>query len=483
MHANGHSVQWSETLPSMSGPSILLLILAFGLGAMVMAFLLQRTMRREAMDQSAVRNDLRLAAAEAKARAEAQSGRIVRLEADLAEARSLHGAAIEGQARMRAQLGGTQAALEAERAQSSEKLALLTEARLELTHQFRSLANDILEEKSRRFTEQNQTNLGRLLEPLKTRIHEFQTRVDQVYVQEGKDRSALAQQVRQLMDLNRKLSEDAIDLTRALKGSSKTQGNWGEVVLERILESSGLRKGLEYQVQSSYTREDRTRAQPDVILHLPENRHIIIDAKVSLVDYNDHCNSETDALREAAAGRHLASVRAHIKGLSARNYQSLPLASLDFVIMFVPVEPAFMLAISQDTNLWTQAWERNVLLVSPSTLLFVVRTIGHLWRQEAQSQNARDIASRGADLYDKLSGFVSDLSKVGERLAQARDSYDTALNKLSRGRGNLIRQAEMLRDLGLQPTKSFPADLVHAALDDAPSDDAEDSALEDLKLL
>jgi DNA recombination protein RmuC len=467
----------------MSASSILFLALGFGLGALVFALLFELRMRREAMIQAAGRNDLRVAAAEARTRAEGYHGRISRLETELAEARTLYSAAVEQQARLRAQVGGMHAELEAERRQSSEKLALLSEAREELTHEFRSLANDILEEKSRRFTEQNHTSLGQLLEPLKSRIHEFQNKVDQVYVQEGKDRSALTEQVRLLMDLNRKLSEDASDLTRALKGSSKTQGNWGEVVLERILESSGLRKGHEYEVQTSYAREDGSRGQPDVILHLPEDRHIVIDAKVSLVDYNEHCNSETDLLREAAAVRHLASVRAHIKGLSARNYQSLGLASLDFVVMFVPVEPAFMLAISHDTTLWTQAWERNILLVSPSTLLFVLRTVGHLWRQEAQTQNARDIASRGAELYDKLSAFVSDLTKIGDRLSQARESYDAALSKLTRGRGNVIRQAEMLRKLGLQPTKPFSAHLVQGAFEDDPSDDSEDSAFQDLKLL
>ena len=438
----------------MAAASILFLLIGVALGGFAGALFGQLRTRREALAQAA----------------QVRNGHIDVLETEMVEARRRHDLAIEEQGRLRTQLGGMHAALDAERRQSGEKLALLTEARAELTHQFRSLANDILEEKSRRFAEQNQTNLGQLLEPLKSRLHEFQNKVDQVYVQEGKDRSALAGQVKQLMDLNRQLSEDAAGLTRALKGSSKTQGNWGEVVLERILESSGLRKGHEYEVQTSYTREDGSRAQPDVILHLPEDRHIIIDAKVSLVDYNEHCNSESDAAREAAAGRHLASVRAHIKGLSARSYQSfgqsLGLASLDFVIMFVPVEPAFMLAISHDATLWTEAWERNVLLVSPSTLLFVLRTVGHLWRQEAQTQNARDIASRGADLYDKLSAFVGDLTKVGERLSQARESYDTAMNKLSRGRGNVIRQAEMLRKLGLQPAKSLPAHLVRGAVDD-----------------
>jgi DNA recombination protein RmuC len=445
-------------------PSPLLsLIIGFALGALAAYLFLQR---RSALVRAAEAGNLRLALAQARTAAEAESARIARLEGELVEARDRHGSALEEQSRLRAQLSAIRTELDAERRQSSEKLALLTEAREQLSHQFRALANDILEEKSRRFAEQNQASLGQLLEPLKTRIHEFQTKVDQVYVQEGKDRTALAEQVRQLMDLNRRLSDDANDLTRALKGSNKTQGAWGEAVLERILESSGLRKGHEYEVQTILTREDGSRAQPDVILHMPDDRHLVIDAKVSLLDYNAHCNAETDALREAAALRHLASIRTHIKGLSVRNYQALGLPSLDFVVMFVPIEPAFMLAISRDSSLWTDAWQRNVLLVSPSTLLFVLRTVSHLWRQEAQTQNAKDIASRGAELYDKLSAFVTDLTRVGERLTLARESYDDALNKLSRGRGNVIRQAEMLRKLGVQPTKPLPTALVLGALED-----------------
>lgn len=353
--------------------------------------------------------------------------------------------------------------LESERKQNDEKLALLNDAREQLSNQFKALASEILEEKAKRFTEQNQTNIGQLLEPLKVKLTEFQGKVEEVYVQEGKERSALAAQVKHLMDLNRQLSDDAHNLTRALKGSSKTQGNWGEMILEKILETSGLRKGYEYDVQESHTREDGSRAQPDVVIHLPEERHIIVDAKVSLTAYEEYVNAEEDAGRDAALKRHIDSVRLHIRGLSEKNYHDIyGVKSLDFVLMFIPVEPAFMLAISQDNELWQDAWKRNVLLVSPSTLLFVVRTVAHLWRQEQQNKNAQEIARRGAELYDKLVGFVEDLKGLGTRLNQAQSAYESAYGKFTGGKGNVIRQAELLKGLGIKPSKLLPHELTEA---------------------
>lgn len=351
-----------------------------------------------------------------------------------------------------------------------EKLALLMEAREALSNQFKALANDILDEKGKRFAEQSQDDLGRLLEPLKSRLQEFQGKVEEVYFQDGKDRAALAEQVRQLMELNHALSLDAKNLTSALKGSSKTQGNWGELVLERVLESSGLRNGEEYVVQSSHAREDGSRAQPDVVIRLPEDRNLVVDAKVSLNAYEDFAISEDEAGRQAALKRHLDSVRSHIKGLSEKNYQTLyGLRSLDFVLLFVPVEPAFMLAVTGDRDLFMDAWKKNVLLVSPSTLLFVVRTVAHLWRQEAQSRNALEIARRGAELYDKFVGFVDDLEALGGRLKQAQKEYDTAHGKLTGGRGNLIRQAEMLKELGVKPSKTLRSGLTeNGAAPDSP---------------
>lgn len=342
------------------------------------------------------------------------------------------------------------AQLDAERAQSEGKLKLLTE-------QFQNLANAILEEKSKRFTEQNQTNMGQLLSPLKEQLIGFQKKIEDVYVAETKDRTALAEQVRQLAGLNQALSQDAKNLTNALKGSNKLQGNWGELILQRVLESSGLRLGEEYDVQESHTREDGSRSQPDVTIHLPGDRHLVVDAKVSLNAFVDCVAAEDEGLRQAAIKRHLDSVRAHIKGLSGKNYQTLyGLRSLDSVLMFIPIEPAFTLAIAHDRELFMDAWEKNIILASPSTLMYLVGTIAHLWRQDAQSKNATDIAKRGAELYDKLAAFVADLELVGNRIKQAQDSFEDARNKLARGRGNVIRQAEMLRELGVKATKSMP---------------------------
>ena len=354
-----------------------------------------------------------------------------------------------------------------ERSQSAEKLALLQEARQALGDQFKTLANDILEEKSKRFAEQNQASLGTLLDPLRSRLADFQGRVEQFYDAEGKQRSALSQQVSQLMDLNKLLGEEARSLTNALKGSSKTQGNWGELILERVLEASGLRRGTEYHVQQNHTREDGSRAQPDVIIHLPEERKLVVDAKVSLIAYEECVGAETDEARALAQRKHLLSVRAHIDGLAARNYQQLySLKTLDFVLMFVPIEPAFMLAVAADEQLFMDAWRRNVLLVSPSTLLFVVRTVAHLWRQEQQNRNAQEIARRGADLYDKLAAFVGDLEEIGRSLDKAQKSYGEAFKRLKAGRGNAIAQAERLRELGIKPTKSFSPNALEGALPD-----------------
>src|ERR1700688_1390890 len=298
----------------------------------------------------------------------------------------------------------------------------------------------------------------------------FQKRVGDVYDRESKDRTALAAQVGHLMELNQRLSQDAHDLTHALKGSGKTQGDWGEMILERVLEMAGLRKGQEYEIRETYKREDGSRAQPDVVINLPENKHIVVDSKVSLTAYIDYSRADSDSDKKAAVSLHLDSVRRHIKGLSGRNYHTLyDLNSIDFVIMFVPVEPAFMLAISEDGSLCESAWKKNVLLVSPTTFLFVVRTVAYLWRQEQATRSVQEIAKRGAELYDKLVGFVADLAGVGNRLRQASQSYENARNKLVEGRGNLIRQAEMLRELGVKPTKSLPQDLVESALTEQPS--------------
>ncbi|MFK3648498.1 DNA recombination protein RmuC [Lysobacter enzymogenes] len=374
------------------------------------------------------------------------------------------------------ELGRMATQLEAERGQANEKIAQLREVRDELSAQFRNLANEILEEKSRRFTEQNRSHLGQLLDPLQQKLAEFQTRVETVYDNETRDRTALGEQVRQLMALNQSLSEDAKNLTTALKGSNKAQGAWGELVLERVLESAGLRKGEEYDVQESHGTQDGER-RPDVTLHLPEDRHMIVDAKMSLVAYEQFVSAEDEDTRSRALKRHIESMRQHMRGLSEKRYQELyGLRSLDFVLMFVPIEPAFMLAVANDRGLFMEGWDRNVLMVSPSTLLFVLRTVKHLWRQEAQSRNAQEIAKRGALLYDKLAAFVADLDKAASQLDGANKTLEAARDKLGRGKGNAIRQAEMLRELGVKPNKAMPAKLVESALDEDGSEGEDASA-------
>ncbi len=379
----------------------------------------------------------------------------------------------EESAQLREHRGRIEMQLDAERKNTVDKLKLLEESRETLVQQFRLLANEILEEKSRRFTEQNQQNLGAILDPLKQRLGDFQSKVEKFYDTEGKERSALSAQVRELFSLNRSLSEDAKNLTQALKGESKTRGNWGELVLERILESIGLQKGREYEVQVSGT-VDGDRLQPDVVIHLPDDRHIVVDSKVSLVDWEAACSAEEETARVAAMRRHRESLRNHIRELSAKNYQALyGIRSLDCVVMFVPIEPALLSVVAEESGLFQEAWEKHVLLVSSSTLFFALRTVAYLWRQDAQNRNAQEIARRGAELYDKLQGFVAEMEKLGEQLERAQRSYATAKSRLVEGRGNVIRQAEMLRDLGVKPKKLLPDELREMALEDDQSSPVE----------
>ena len=334
--------------------------------------------RTRAESQAARAEGLRAAASEAQKSQLVASlnDRVAALERDLATAAEQAGLRAREFQTVHADLAQVRTRAEAERASAQEKLQLLTEARAALSDQFKTLATDILEEKSKRFAEQNQHHLGALLDPLRTQLNEFKGKVEEVYVQEGKDRSALSEQVRQLMDLNKTLSNDANNLTKALKGSAKTQGNWGELILERVLEASGLERGRVYHVQVSQRDAEGNLQQPDVVIDLPQERKLVVDAKVSLVAYDRYASAEADEERAQAVRQHLDSVRAHMKGLSNKNYQALyGVKSLDMVVMFVPIEPAFMLAVTHDESLFMEAWQKNVLLVSPSTLLFVVRTI------------------------------------------------------------------------------------------------------------
>ena len=359
-----------------------------------------------------------------------------------------------------------EAELESERKQAQARIESLNEAREALTNQFKNLANEILEDKSKRFTEQNAANLDALLKPLQTKLTEFKEQVNNSYGNEARERFALKNEIERLANLNLRMSDEARSLTQALKGDSKTQGNWGELVLESILESSGLRKGEEYLVQDSHTQSDGSRLQPDVVIKLPEGRSLVVDSKVSITAYARHTEATDPDLAEQELAAHIQSLRQHIQGLSGKNYSALyGASSVDFVLMFVPIEPAFLLALKTAPNLYQEALSKNIVLVCPSTLMATLRTVAHLWRQDHQNRNALEIAKQCGNLYDKFVGFVDDLEKLGQRLDQAQTSYHDAFNKLKSGKGNLIRSAEKVRELGVKPSKNLPMPLIDSATD------------------
>ena len=354
-----------------------------------------------------------------------------------------------------------EAELDSERKQVQNRIESLNEAKEALTNQFKNLANEILEDKSRKFTEQNAQQLDILLKPLQTKLTEFKEQVSNSYDQESRERFALKNEIERLANLNLKMSDEARSLTNALKGDSKIQGNWGELVLESILESSGLRKGEEYLVQDSHTQADGGRLQPDVIVKLPEGRHLVIDSKVSITAYARHTEAGDDAIAKQELLAHIQSIRQHIQGLSAKNYSGIAdLSTVDFVLMFIPIEPAFLSALKAAPNLYQEALAKNIVLVCPSTLMATLRTVAHLWRQDQQNKNAMEIARQCANLYDKFVGFVEDLEQIGKRLDQAQSSYHDAFNKLKSGKGNLIKAAERVKELGVKPNKVIASNLL-----------------------
>ncbi len=366
-----------------------------------------------------------------------------------------------------------EAELRNEQKNVAEKIALLETAKQTLSNQFQILATEILESKSKTFSESSETQLGTLLEPLKTQIKEFRDKVEQAQSDSKTGVAKLEGLIGSLGSLNQQLAEEARNLTTALRGSSKTQGDWGEFILRDLLEKAGLREGHEYSFQQSFTDLDgedgakgRT-ARTDVIVTMPGGRNLIIDSKVSLTAYADCVNATSDEARAVALKSHLASMRAHVSGLSKAEYHRLPgLDAPDFVVLFVPIEPAFLLALQTDGALWADAYKQNILLVGPTTLLYIIRIVNVLWQQELQARSVQDVMDRGAELYDKFVGFVSDLEAVGKSLRSADQNYSAAMKKLSEGRGNLVRQVEMLKQLGLRTSKSLPQNLVDAAADE-----------------
>jgi DNA recombination protein RmuC len=360
--------------------------------------------------------------------------------------------------------------LSEQKKQNEEKLGLLQETRESMNNEFKALANQIFESKHKVFKAESKEQLDNILSPLSERIKEFEKRVEKSYNDESKERYSLIKEVRNLQDLNTRISKDAINLTNALKGESKTQGTWGEIILERVLEKSGLEKGREYEVQVSMKNEDGRRLQPDVIVHLPEEKDVVIDAKVSLTAYERYCSTDDDQDRAESLKQHLQSMRQHIKQLGDKDYHNLEgLKTLDFVLLFVPIEAAFSLAVQQDNNLFTDAFERNIVMVAPSTLLATLRTIQNIWRYEQQNKNAQEIASKAGALYDKFVNFVADLENIGAKIDSTQAAYRDAHNKLTSGRGNLVRRAEGMRELGAKVSKSLPQKLIEITDDDSES--------------
>ena len=349
----------------------------------------------------------------------------------------------------------------------SEQKQELTLLKEQFTKEFENLANKIFEEKTQKFADQNKTNLSEILTPLGEKIKDFEKKVNDVYVNESKDRASLKEQLNMLQSLNQQMSKETQNLTKALKGETKTQGNWGEFILESVLEKSGLVKDREYSIQQSFTTEEGKRYQPDVIINLPEGKTLIVDSKVSLVAYEKFWSSEDDLEKTQALKEHLQSLRNHIKGLSDKNYQNLyEVKSLDFVILFVPIEPAFALAMQADPALFNEAFDKNIVIVSPSTLLVTLKTVASIWRFEYQNRNAIDIAKKAGDLHDKFVGFVDDLIGLGNKMRDSQKAYEGAMNKLSTGAGNIVKRTDELRKLGAKASKALPQPLLDRAGDE-----------------
>ncbi len=420
---------------------------------------LQEKIRVGVAEAAALREKI-AAEGERRAVAEEKSSRILGLEQGLERAK-------QENTGLRTKLSELETRLEDERRNAGEKLTLLQEARDQLKMEFQNVANKIFEDKSQKFTEQNRENIEGVLKPIREQLLDFKKKVEDVYDKESKDRVSLLNEIIHLKSLNERISDDAVNLTNALKGQSKTRGSWGEMILERVLEESGLQKGREYDVQTMYAGEEGQRRHPDVIVHLPEGKDIVIDSKVSLTAYEKYCTADTEEKRDKFLKEHIISVRTHIKSLSEKRYEELEgIRTLDFVLMFLPIEGAFWTAIESEQGLFNESFSRNIMLVSPSTLLATLRIINNIWRYEDQNKNALIIAKKAGDLYDKFVGFVEALDDVGQKIDKARESYHTARNRLADGRGNLVRRSVELRQLGVKAQKELPEGLIIQALEE-----------------
>lgn len=347
---------------------------------------------------------------------------------------------------------------------TKEQKQELNELQEKFTKEFENLANKILEEKASKFTEQNKENLKNILSPLQEKIQHFEKKVEDTHKESIDYHAALRQQITGLKEMNEQMSKETINLTKALKGDSKMQGNWGELILERVLEKSGLEKDREYYVQQSHTSDEGTRVFPDVIIHLPDGKKMIIDSKVTLNAYERYINEEDEIQKVSYLKEHIISINRHVEQLSSKNYQDLyKMESPDFVLLFIPIESAFALALNEDTTLYNKAFEKNIVIVTPSTLLATLRTIDSMWTNQKQQENALEIARQAGALYDKFEGFIGDLIKIGKKMEEAKVEYSNAMNKLTEGKGNLITSVERLKKMGAKAKKSLPDTILKRA--------------------
>lgn len=408
----------------------------------------------------------------------AQAARVPELAAELAAARSEHAALLERSNQLvteHAALGTR--AREQERA-AAEKLRLLEQSEQRLTREFENLANRIFDDKQQKFSETSRAGVEALLNPVREQLGEFRKKVEHIYDSENRDRASLRAEIGQLKHLNERISGDALNLTRALKGDAKVRGNWGEIQLERLLEDSGLVRGREYEIQASFKSEDGQRFQPDVVVHLPERKDVIIDSKVSLVAYEQYHASDDDAQRAHHVAQHIGSLRAHISGLAGKNYADLiGVNSLDLVILFVPIEPALLLALEHQPTLYEEAYRKGILLVSPSTLMGTLQIIHNIWRYEHQNRNTQAIADQAGGLYDAFVVFADGLEAVGKALGRAKDEFEKAHRRLTAGRGNIVGRIEKLKVLGVKVKKPMPKALLDEADDVTDDEPAETAAL------
>jgi DNA recombination protein RmuC len=458
-------------LPASFSDIPCLLAVAIAIGAVAACLVGALARRRLAADLAALREEKARLAAELGAKAALLEEKARAMDAGqrrLAEQESALAAASADHADLKAQLAALHETLRKERLHAAEKLQLLVDAKETMAKEFRLLAEDVMARHGERFGKQNKEQIDGLLQPMRDKLAEFQQGLQAAHVESARERATLGEQIRGLNEASAKMTTEATNLTRALKGQAQTQGAWGEMILESVLERSGLRKGEEYVTQASQTTEDGERLRPDVIVTLPgEQRRIVIDAKVSLVAFDGHVNAATDDERGACLRRHLDSMRAHIRTLGSKDYLGVAGSRLDFVVMFVPIESALAAALHEDPSLTKDAADNNVAIATPTTLMIALRTVASVWQVERRNKNAEKIADRAGKLYDKFAGFVADMHALGDRLGQADESYKAAMRKLSDGKGSLTRQVEQLKSMGANARKSLPGLLL--------GDDGEDS--------